>query len=183
MVVSKKGILLGSLLLCSLPAMAYEVSVEAGANLYAIKYNEVKEDPSHDFSSVKGSVHAGIGVSRAFSDKHHLGIRLDVDRYDGNWFYGLRALDYQYAFSSRWRAGAFIGAASYDYRLPAYGLYYGATLERRNFLTENLSLVLDVKSGDTLTRNRRTEEGDRPSERPDIFVDILSGGISLRYHF
>jgi len=168
----------------SYSSAAYETFVELGINTHSGKYNtQVASIDDHRESG--NGVHLAVGIMRNFgqSKKHWLGTGLDFDRMLGSRMTGFRAINYNYQLGKRARVGAYIGAASLDSGLPQNGYYRGANLTWQN-LFANTDIALDARYASGLARDRLLESDPHPVTRqPDIFVDIFSTSLSLKWRF
>ncbi len=70
-----------------------------------------------------------LGARRRISAHQDIGVGVDLDSISGRLLLGLRMVDYRYRFDWPIAVHAFIGAARYSGRTPAYGLYLGTGLE------------------------------------------------------
>lgn len=98
------------------------------------------------------SPHLGVGVRRAVTENGDLGVRAEIDDFDGAML-GLRILDYRYRLDRHLAVGGFFGFARYSGPTPAQGYYYGAGLEWRD-LFPHWDLSLDARFFDHVQRNK-----------------------------
>lgn len=98
------------------------------------------------------SPHLGIGVRRAVTQNSDLGVRAELDDFNGPML-AVRALDYRYRLDQHLAVGAFFGFARYSAPTPAQGYYAGGGLQWRN-LWPNWDLSLDARYFDRLQRDK-----------------------------
>lgn len=115
--------------------------------------------------------HVAVGARRAVSQRSDFGVRVELDRLDGENLLSVRALDYRYRFNSRLAVNGFFGVGRYDFGLPCYGYYYGAGVQLMNVLP-GWDLSLDARLYDKLGRDK-TLASDPPStpDRTRLFFD------------
>jgi hypothetical protein len=159
------------------------VSAGLNANRANIRFDDGGREIT---TSTEIAPHFGIGARRPVSDRSDLGVRLELDRVNGDLLLAVRALDYRYRFRSPLSLSVFAGAARYDVGLPAYGYYVGGGVQWRNLLPSllpGIDLELDLRYADKVARDKLLA-GDPPvAPRPDIFIDIGSAALSLSYKF
>jgi hypothetical protein len=121
--------------------------------------------------------HIAFGARRSVSARSDFGVRVELDRLDGESLVSLRALDYRYRFNRKLAANLFGGAARYDYGLPAYGYYWGAGAQYLDILP-GWDLSLDYRHHEKLGRDK-TLPNDPIStpERTRLFFD--ADGLAL----
>lgn len=160
-----------------------DLFVEAGVNVSEVQIRVGDNSPKRT-TSMQAGPHVAIGARRAVSARSDFGVRLELDRIEGDLLLGVRALDYRYRFNNPLAFTLFAGAARYDLATPAYGYYYGVGLQLRDIL-RGLDLSLDVKYADKVARDRLlpSEPPVTPLNRPDSFFDISSAVLSLSYRY
>jgi hypothetical protein len=158
-----------------------DLFVEAGVNLSEVQIRLGDDSPKRTTSMQTGP-HVAIGARRAVSGHSDFGVRLELDRIEGDLLLGVRALDYRYRFDNPLAFTLFAGAARYDLATPAYGYYYGVGLQYRN-LVRGLDLSLDVKYADKVARDKLVASDPPATPRPDMFFDISSAVLSLSYRY
>jgi hypothetical protein len=138
-------------------------------------------------TSMETTPHIGIGARRSISARVDLGVRAEIDRIDDNMLLSVRAVDFRYRFRNPLAVSAFLGAARYDLKTPAYGYYLGAGVQWRDII-RGFDLGLDWRYADKVARDRfvLTDVDTAPDQvdtRPDSFYDITSTTLSLSYRF
>jgi hypothetical protein len=115
--------------------------------------------------------HIALGARRNVSPRSDFGVRVELDRLDGERLLSLRALDYRFRFNSKLALNGFAGAARYDFGLPSYGYYWGLGVQFLNILP-GWDLSLDARHYEKLGRDK-TLPDDPPStpERTRLFFD------------
>jgi hypothetical protein len=153
-----------------------QVFVDAGAS-----YGSLKKIFGVDIPVVRTdseiNPHIGFGARRQVSERSDFGVRVELDRLDGEGLLSLRALDYRYRFNRKLAVNVFGGAARYDFGLPAYGYYWGLGAQYLDILPR-WDLSLDARHHEKLGRDK-TLPGDPPStpDRTRLFFD--ADGISI----
>jgi hypothetical protein len=99
-----------------------------------------------------GSPHLGVGLRRAITQHADLGVRLELDDFDGL-MVALRVADFRYRFGKHLSAGVFGGFARYSGPTPAQGYYGGVGLTWRN-LFGHWDLSLDDRFFNALQRDK-----------------------------
>lgn len=138
------------------PASPYQRFIDLGVSggrsaLDLLGFTDAQEHAAPETRTVT-SPHFGIGVRRRVSTWGDLGVRAEVDNFDGLML-GLRALDYRYRLGRHLAAGGFFGFARYSAPTPAQGYYYGAGLQWRD-LMPHWDLSLDWRRYDKLQRDK-----------------------------
>ena len=98
------------------------------------------------------SVHLGVGVRRAVSERGDLGVRAEYDHFRGTML-ALRIADYRYQLDKHLSMGAFFGFARYSGPTPAQGYYAGGSLTWRNLLG-HWDLTFDSRYFDRIQRDK-----------------------------
>jgi hypothetical protein len=125
------------------------------------------------------SPHIGIGARRPVGDSSDLGARLDLDTVEDDLFVGVRALDYRFRATRNLAFNGFLGAARYDFGVPAYGYYLGVGTEWITPLP-SFNVGLEFRYGDKVARDRLLPS-DVPDPKPDMFFDIFFATLKLTY--
>lgn len=147
-----------------------QVFVDAG-----VSYGSVKKIFGVDIPNVRTdsefTPHIAFGARRPVSRRSDFGVRVELDRLDGENLLSLRALDYRFRFNPRLALNGFFGAARYDFGLPSYGYYYGVGAQLMNILP-GWDLSLDARHHEKLGRDK-TLPDDPPltSDRTRLFFD------------
>lgn len=147
-----------------------QVFFDAGAN-----YGSVKRILGVDIPVVRTNSevnpHIAIGARRNVSRRSDFGVRMELDRLDGENLLSLRALDYRFRFNQKLAFNGFFGAARYDFGLPSYGYYWGAGVQLMDVLP-GWDLSLDARHHEKLGRDK-TLASDPPStpDRTRLFFD------------
>lgn len=123
--------------------------------------------------------HIAVGARRAVSRRSDFGVRMELDRLDGENLVSLRALDYRFRFNATLALNGFFGVGRYDFGLPSYGYYYGAGVQLMDVLP-GWDLSLDARIHDKLGRDK-TLPDDPPStpERTRLFFDAETIALYL----
>ena len=131
--------------------LAAPVSAEWFVDVGA-QYSEITSENPGKLHREESGLHLGIGVRRAYAERHNLGARLEVDKLGSDLFLAVRALDYRYHISNRFAVNAFLGGARLDLETRAYGYYVGAGVQWKDVMP-SWDLSLDLRYGDKLVRN------------------------------
>lgn len=123
--------------------------------------------------------HIAVGARRAVSRRTDFGVRMELDRLDGESLISLRALDYRFRWTPKLAFNAFFGVGRYDFGLPSYGYYWGAGAQLMDVLP-GWDLSLDLRQYDKLGRDK-TLPNDPPStpDRTRLFFDAEMLAIYL----
>lgn len=153
-----------------------QVFVDLGAS-----YGSIKKIFGVDIPVVRTdseiNPHVAFGARRSVSERSDFGVRVELDRVDGESLLSLRALDYRFRFNRKLAVNGFGGAARYDFGLPSYGYYWGLGVQYLDILP-GWDLSLDARHHEKLGRDK-TLPDDPPStpERTRLFFD--ADGIAL----
>jgi len=158
-----------------------ELFVDAGINFSQVTILPGDGTPRHTTSN-EVAPHIGLGARRAVSERSDLGVRVEIDRIEGEALLAVRALDYRYRFRNPLAVSAFIGAARYDLATPAYGYYLGAGVQWRDILPQ-FDVGLDWRYADKVARDKLLASDPAIDPRPDIFYDISGWSLSLSRRF
>jgi Capsule assembly protein Wzi len=158
-----------------------DLFVAAGANMSEVQIR-IGDDSPKRTTSMQAGPHVELGARRAVSGRSDFGVRLELDRIEGDLLLGVRALDYRYRFDSPLAFTLFAGAARYDLATPAYGYYYGAGVQWRD-IVRGFDLSLDLKYADKVARDKLLPSDPPATPRPDSFYDISSAVLSLSYRY
>ena len=174
------------LLFLSAPLFA-EIQLTAGVQTHQVRFDTTDPEIDSEQPSDTG-YHLGIAARRHLgkNDQHRFGFGIDIDEILGDTLIGLRALDYQYLWTSKLRTGLFFGAASLDTGASQNGFYFGSSISATNIIEEGLDLVLEARAGGGLARDRLLDSDPAAPEddnRPDIFLDFLAISLSVSYRF
>lgn len=159
-----------------------DLFVDAGAG-----YGRVRKRLGSDIPVVttdwETDAHIAVGARRRVSDRFDVGVRLEMDRVDGEQLLSLRAVDPRFRLTPKIALGAFIGVGRYDVGLPSYGFFWGGGVQYMDVVPK-WDLSLDWRRYDKLGRDK-TLPSDPPStpDRTRIFfdVDVASFYISRRW--
>jgi hypothetical protein len=159
-----------------------ELFVDVGMHNSTVR--KILADYIPDFSiPAEKNYHLGFGARRPVSEHSDLGIRLELDRVDGNDLLSLRALDYRYRVNRKLAVSGFFGAARYDVGLPAYGYYWGGGLQIMNLMSK-WDLGLDLRHHEKLGRDKVLSTDPPPTPiRTRLFFDINGTALYLSRRF
>ncbi|WP_317933522.1 hypothetical protein [Halioxenophilus sp. WMMB6] len=169
-------------LLLPLPLWA-EVQVSAGWQIYEVGYDAGDSELGASEPDDSGYTLTAV-AHRQFGQQgnHYFGTGITVADILGDTMLGFRAMDYQYEWASRYRAGMFFGAASLDSGSSQSGYYFGFNFSVLNLGVEGLDAAFEYTHGDGLGRD--TLFADDPQiEKPDFFLDFNTLSLSISYRF
>lgn len=158
-----------------------ELFVDAGVNVSDVQVRLGDGTPKQS-TGWAVAPHVGVGARRAVSDRSDLGVRMELDRIDGELMLAVRALDYRYRFKGPLAVTAFAGAARYNLATPAYGYYLGAGAQWRDVLP-GMDLNFDLRYGDKIARDKLLPSDPGSDPRPDSFYDVMGATLSLSYRW
>lgn len=163
-------------------ARQVDIFVDAG-----VSANQVEFDPSDGgvtptSESSSAGPHLGFGVRRAMTERHDLGVRVELDDIGGAAALGVRALDYRYRFRRRFAVGLYVGAMRYDAATAAYGYYGGFNFQLRDVLP-HMDLTLDLRGTDKIARDVLLPQDPANNTWGDVIYQIYSGSVYLSYRF
>jgi hypothetical protein len=122
------------------------------------------------------------------SQKHMIGLGVNVDRLNDENLLGFRAIDYRYEVNQAIQVGAFVGAANLDSGFQQSGYYLG--VNTAYYPSKHVGINFEVNYGDTLARDRVLDSDpvgdpleDGRANRPDIFLNFYSTSVSLSFRF
>jgi hypothetical protein len=106
------------------------------------------------------------------SERSDFGVRLEVDRVQGEQLLSVRALDYRFRWTRRLALSGFFGVGRYEVGLPAYGYYWGAGVQYRDVLP-GWDVGVDLRHHEKLGRDKVLPD-DPPStpDRTRLFFDV-----------
>lgn len=169
----------------SLPEQAtrnVDLFVDAGINVSHLEF-----DPSNggvtpiEKTSTVGP-HVGVGVRRAVTSRSDLGVRVEIDDFDGMTALGVRAIDYRYRFGHRLSVGAYAGAMRLDAPTAAYGYYGGISAQWRDVLPR-VDLTLDLRASDKIARDTVLPSDPANNTWGDVIYQIYGATAYLSYRF
>ncbi len=115
------------------------------------------------------------------SPNNDWGVRVELDRVDGQLLIGVRPVDYRHRFGAHVALSLFAGVDRYDLATPAYGMFGGIGTEWRDILPK-WDLGVDFRYAQNIARNHVLPT-DIHGIRPDSFYKIQSviGYVSRRF--
>ena len=162
-------------------AFSVERYINFGAQSHSITYEWDGSEPTGDSSGSDFSLGLGMLNELGENGRHHLGFGLDIQNVLDDRLLGLRAVDYQYQATQKFRFGAFIGAATVNTGASQNGYYLGANAAWMEILP-NLDIVLELRRADGLARDTLPSD-ELDISRPDIFMDVNFSAVLLRWRF
>jgi hypothetical protein len=168
-----------------LPAQAsrnVDLFVDAGINASRLEYDPSNGgiSPIEKTSSV--GPHVGVGVRRAVTSRSDLGVRIEMDDFDGMTALGVRALDYRYRLGRRFAVGAYAGAMRLNAATAAYGYYGGIGAQLRDVLPR-LDLTLDLRASDKIARDVVLPTDPAGNTWGDVIYQMYGASAYLSYRF
>lgn len=159
-----------------------DIFVDAGISASELEFNPSNGGitPNQKTSSV--GPHVGVGVRRAVTSRSDLGVRVEMDDFDGMTALGVRALDYRYNVSRRIALGAFAGAMRLDAATAAYGYYGGISAQVRDILPR-FDLTLDLRISDKIARDVLLPSDPANNTWGDVFYTFYGASAYLSYRF
>ena len=155
---------------------------------FSVLKTKVLEDHSNapdSYGDATTSPLVGFALNKRVGEQSLLGTKIEFQRVDGSLLTAFRAIDYRYIIDGQWQVGAYIGAARYDFRSPAYGytLGFGAFYQPTHW--QNWSLGTEVQFMDKMARDK-IHPDDIPANAetgPDTFTNMAGLSFTLSYHF
>jgi hypothetical protein len=154
--------------------------VDAGVSASKVMVDEDTNAP-RELLPVRTAGHFGFGVRRIGEGRHDVGARIELDDIEGRLLASVRMIDYRYRFDAPISLGLFLGAARYDLATPAYGLYYGAGLQWRDFL-KGWDLNLDARYAEKTSRDYVLPQ-DPDFDRRNAYYDIYGASLYVSRRF
>ncbi|WP_299270357.1 hypothetical protein [uncultured Psychrosphaera sp.] len=163
----------------------YQLRMDFGASVYSSRLYEAIQQEIPSFSSAKLGQYLGISVQQAVSPSSSIGSRIDIQEFDGSMLLNVRALDYHRTLSESFKANAFVGAASYQFRTPAYGYSMGFGVLYRPAEWGNWGLQFEAQYFDTIARDKLSpEDPTGPSyDGFDSFSAFKAITFGVNYYF
>jgi hypothetical protein len=148
-----------------------EFFIEAGTN-YSSVTGILGVDIPNESTDWEPDFHLGVGARRRVSERSDFGVRLEVDRVQGEQLLSVRALDYRFRWTRRLALSGFFGVGRYEVGLPAYGYYWGAGVQYRDVLP-GWDVGVDLRHHEKLGRDKVLPD-DPPStpDRTRLFFDV-----------
>jgi len=158
-----------------------DMFVDVGINASQVEFNpsDGGVTPMQKTSSV--GPHVGVGVRRAVNSRSDLGVRVEMDDFDGMTALGVRAIDYRYRISRRVALGAYAGAMRLSAPTAAYGYYGGISAQVRDIMPR-FDLTLDLRASDKIARDA-VLPSDPASTWGDVVYQIYGASAYLSYRF
>lgn len=159
----------------------YAIRLDAGFTYHAIRLHEdiLGDIPSYDDFTL--GEYLGLSITKPIANQHFLGTRVDYQRIEGHTLNAFRAIDYYYQWSNNTKVNAFIGAARYDFRTPAYGYTIGFGAYYRKPSWKNLGVSVELQYMDKLARDKL--HPDDPDYAWDSFIDVRAITFGMNYYF
>ncbi len=162
---------------------------EAGASMFVdagVAYSKVNLTRDGGGATLRRGAfapapHLGLGLRRAVGAHGDIGVRLELDRVDGDALVAVRALDYRYRVGASLAVTAFAGAARLDRATPAYGYYVGGGAQWRD-LRPGWDLGFELRYGDKLARDELAPGGQLLGNF-DTFNDLYGASLYLSRRF
>ncbi len=156
---------------------------DIGASFLQLKVIEDHDGPSVNYGSVKTSPIIGFGINKKVSANSLVGTKIELQRIEGSLLTTFRAIDYRYILDEQWQIGAFIGAARYDYRSPAYGytVGFGGFYQPKGW--KNWSIGTEMQLMDKIARDKIHPDDLPASTGPDTFTNMIGLAVTLSYNF
>ncbi len=175
---SGEGLAIPSAASWAMPDVNVDLFVDAGINAGKVR-QDILDSAQIETTPVDLAPHFGLGARRQVSGSSDVGARIEFDKFDGEPFIAVRAIDYRYRFGNSLALTAFLGAARYDLQSAAYGYYMGVGGQLRN-VADRWDVSLDLRYGHKVARDRITA-GEPTGQRPDSFFDIVGATFYLSY--
>ncbi len=159
-----------------------DIFVDAGVNVSQVEYDpsDGGVTPIEKTSSV--GPHIGVGVRRAVTSRSDLGVRVEMDDFDGLTAIGVRALDYRYRVGRKLSIGAYAGAMRLNAPTAAYGYYGGIGAQLRDVLPR-LDLTLDLRASDKIARDVLLPSDPAGNTWGDVIYQMYGASAYLSYRF
>mgnify|MGYP005992037397 CR=1 FL=1 len=159
--------------------------IDVGISVLKTKVLEDHSNAPDSYGDATTSPLIGFALNKRVGEQSLLGTKIEFQRIDGSLLTAFRAIDYRYIIDGQWQVGAYIGAARYDFRSPAYGytLGFGAFYQPTNW--QNWSLGTEVQFMDKMARDK-IHPDDVPGTAatgPDTFTNMAGLSFTLSYHF
>ena len=158
-----------------------EFHVDAGAAVSSVIGDITSDTPRTNSGSGIGP-YLAVGARRAASEHQDVGAALEIDGVHGLSLIGARIIDYRYRFNNPLALNLFLGAARYAAPTPAYGFYYGAGLQWRNFVPK-WDIGIDYRYASKVDRFRTLPTDPQGGYRPDAYYDISLGTLYVSRKF
>jgi len=168
----------------SFASAAVDWSVDVGVTNSEVKV-DLTDGNDGTTSSRKTGYYLGAGFLRpaVAGSQHHIGMRVQVADAAGDRLMAVRVLDYQYRLAELpFMFGAFAGAASLDTGSTTLG-YYGGVEALWRSPVPHLNVGIGAQYGDKLARDKLLADDQPGGQRPDLFYDVSSAVLFLRWDF
>ena len=158
-----------------------EFHIDAGVVASSV-LADITSDTPRVSTGVGFGPHLTVGARRAASEHQDLGAALEADGVHGVSLIGARLIDYRYRFDNPLALNLFLGAARYAAPTPAYGFYYGAGLQWRNFVPK-WDAGIEFRYASKVDRIRTLPSDPQTGYRPDAYYDITLGTLYVSRKF
>ena len=154
---------------------------DVGASLLKLKVIDDFSAPPPEYGDTELSPLMGLALLKRTGERSIIGTKVEFQRINGALLTAFRAIDYRYILNSQWQLGAFIGAAKYDFRSPAYGYTAGFGGFYRPPHWKKWSIGMEVQFMDKLARDKihPDDKPSTPATGPDTFTNMA--GVSLTF--
>lgn len=155
--------------------------IDLGASLLKLKVIDDFSAPPPEYGDTELSPLVGLSLMKRTGERSIIGTKVELQYIDGTMLTAFRAIDYRYILGNRWQLGAFIGAAKYDFRSPAYGYTTGFGAFYRPKDWKEWSIGMEVQFMDKLARDKihPDDKPSTPATGPDTFTNMA--GVSLTF--
>lgn len=158
--------------------------VDAGINYYSIRIFEDILSPITPYNDFEWGQVLALSAMKRVSDNQFIAAQIDWQNIENHSLFALRAFEYNHQLADNWTTHAFVGAARYDYRTPAYGYTVGFGMRVKSWPMENFGVTIEAQYHDKLARDKLTADDLSSSETgPDMFFDVRALNFTLNYYF
>lgn len=163
----------------------YQLRLDFGTSVYSSRLFEAIQEEIPLFSPAKVGQYIGISVQQPISPSSSIGSRIDIQEFDDYLLLSVRAFDYHKTLSESFKANIYIGAASYQFRTPAYGYSIGCGILYRPEKWNNWGLQVETQYFDTIARDKLSpDDPTGPSfDGFDSFSAFKAITFGVSYYF
>jgi hypothetical protein len=162
---------------------------DAGVSLISKRLLEDLQGDMPSYGGGEGGYNLGLSAHKQvkFGDATYqkfIGTKLDIQRVDDHLLTSVRAVDFRQQVAEKWFVNAFIGAARYEFRSPAYGYLAGFGAYFKPPEWQQIGFAIEAQYYDKLARDKiHPDDPPQVGSASDSFFDMRVISATVNFYF